>query len=102
MEMDSKEMYQKQAELKLQEISAKIDELKAKSDGLAAKKKQRYYKRIQKLQSQKDRLFERVQRIQQTSEDAWGEMKKGIEKSLKELEGGYDKAASKIKELVSS
>jgi hypothetical protein len=101
MEMNEKEMYEKRAELKLQELGSKIDQLKAKADGLVAKKKEKYYKRVENLRSEMNRVSENLSKMKETSQDAWVGMKKSFDKSLKNLEDGFNTAASRVKKLIS-
>jgi hypothetical protein len=97
MEMEDKNMYQKNAELKLGELDAKIDGLVAKAKGLEANVREGYFKKLEKLQSQKVAAQQKLRELKGESKEAWGDVKTSFEKALKDLDEGFRSAAARFK-----
>jgi uncharacterized coiled-coil DUF342 family protein len=95
--MNMKEAYQKKLQAKLDEWKAEIDKLKAKADGAEADVQLEYYKQIEELKAMQESVKTKITELKEASDDAWEELKVGIDSALKSLSNAIKSAISKFK-----
>lgn len=77
--MNTKEEYIQFLHKKLDEWSADIDKLSAKISQIDAESKVEANKQMVALQSKREELEEKIKLIQQSSEDAWQDIRAGAD-----------------------
>lgn len=95
--MSTKEAYEKKIQSRLDEWSAEIDKLKAKADSAEADVRLEYYKQIEKLQSMQKAANEKLGRLKKAGDDAWEDLKAGIDKDCDSLSEAVKSAASRFR-----
>ena len=96
VKMATKEAYVQKLHAKIDEWNAEIDKLKAKSDSVKAKKKAEYQKELEALRSKREALKEKVDQLSGAGENAWQDLKAGIDGALKSLETAVKSAKSRF------
>ena len=95
--MSMKEAYEKKLQAKLDEWGAEIDKLKAKADGLEADAQLEYYKQIEELRSMQESAHNKLAELRAAGDDAWEDLKAGIESAWDSLGNALKLAASRFK-----
>jgi hypothetical protein len=85
MKMSEKQAYEKKLQAKLDEWSAEIDKLKAKADSAGADLQLDYNRRIEDLLSMQKAANERLVALRDASDDAWQDLKVGMESAVDSL-----------------
>ncbi|HUU73630.1 MAG TPA: coiled coil domain-containing protein, partial [Burkholderiales bacterium] len=83
--MSEKQAYEKKLQAKLDEWSAEIDKLKAKADSAEADVQLDYNRRIDGLRSMQQAANERLVALRDASDNAWQDLKGGMESALDSL-----------------
>ncbi len=81
--------YRERRRAQLREWSARLDVWQARSRKAKAGVKIRYYEGLDELQNALDRMRHRVDELERAGEDAWNELRDGV-----------DEAAAEAKEIV--
>lgn len=95
--MKNKDAYEKKLRAQLDEWTAEIARLKAKSDQAEANAQLEFYKQVDELRLRKLKVEERLKDLQRASDDAWEELKGGIDDACKDLESAFRKAAARFR-----
>jgi hypothetical protein len=95
--MSKKQAYEKKLQAQLDEWSADIDKLKAKADAAAADEQLEYYKQIEQLQSMKDTANKKLTELKKAGDDAWEDIKVGIDSASDSLGSAFKSATSRFK-----
>ncbi len=95
--MEDRKTYIDKMAAKLKEWDAEIQKLEAKADEVQADAKAEYRQQIEDLRNQKKDVQQKLNEIQQAGEDAWEELKTGLEKSWKILSDSVNNAIAKLK-----
>ncbi len=95
--MSMKEAYEKKLQAKLDEWDAEIDKLKAKADAAEADAQLDYHKQIQELQSMQAAANQKLDELKNAGDDAWEDLKIGIDSALDSLSSSIKLAASRFK-----
>ena len=95
--MENREVYQGKIEAQFSEWGSAIDRLKARADKAAADTKQGYYDEIATLHAKQASMQAKLEEIKTSSDDAWGDLKKGLDRSLNQVEDSFTKAAARFK-----
>lgn len=90
--MENREEYQGKIEAQLAEWGAEIDKLKVRADKAAADAKQGYYDQIEALRAKQVLIQAKLQELKASSDDAWGDLKQGLEHSWNELRDSFSNA----------
>lgn len=77
--MSTRDEYVKKLHAKLDEWNADLDKLEARAQGMKANTKLALHSRIDELRAQRDAVREKLGELQHSSEDAWGDLKAGVE-----------------------
>jgi hypothetical protein len=84
----------------LKEWSATIDELESRLIETSADAKAGYESRIRELKDKRDALSLKLRDLGETSEEAWGALKSGVETSWKDLKNAVSAAREKFKKAA--
>lgn len=95
--MTLKEAYEKKLQASLHEWNAEIDKLKAKADKAEADIQIEYYKQIEDLRSKQQEAYEKLNELKKAGEDAWEDLKAGVELAWDSLGEAVKSAASRFK-----
>jgi FtsZ-binding cell division protein ZapB len=95
--VENKEEYHGKMEAQLSEWGAEIDKLKAKADKAAVDTRQGYYDEIEALRAKQASLQAKLQELKTSGDDAWGDLKEGLDHSWNELKDSFTKAAARFK-----
>lgn len=95
--MSEKEAYQEKLKAQLKEWQAKIDILQARAEKANAEVKLKYYRQVDDLRVKRDLIQKRYEELRHTGEDAWREIKTGLEKSRTDIKEAFERAAKKFK-----
>jgi len=94
--MERKELYQEKMEAQLQEWQAKFDELKAKARQASADAHLQYEKQIDALQPKLEAAKQKLRELQLASDNAWGDVKVGMEGAWNELKTTWGNVLSRF------
>ena len=92
--MSMKESYEKKLQAQLDEWSADIDKLKARADKAEANVQIAYYKQVEELRSLQKTASQKLANLKDAGDDAWEDLKTGIEKT-------WDKLGHELKSAIS-
>lgn len=95
--MENREEYQGKMEAQLSEWGAEIDKLKARGEKAAADTRQGYYDQIETLRANQASMQTKLQEMKISSDDAWGDLKEGLDHSWKQVKDSFSKAAARFK-----
>lgn len=95
--MSRKEAYQKKLQAQLDEWNAEIDKLKAKADKAEADAQLEYYKKIEELRCMQDSANNKLEKLREASDDAWEDLKVGIDSACNSLGNALKSAVSRFK-----
>jgi DNA repair exonuclease SbcCD ATPase subunit len=95
--MSMKKVYEQKLQAQLDEWSAEIDKLKAKADSAKADRKIEYYEEIEKLRTMQETASNKLNEVKNASDDAWEDLKAGIESAGDSLGSALKSATSKFK-----
>lgn len=95
--MNMKEAYQKKLQAQLDEWNAEIGMLKAKADKVEADAQLEYYKQIEKLRSMQKEANSKLAELKEASDDAWEDLKAGMDSARDSLGSALRSAASRFK-----
>ena len=95
--MSAKDEYLQKLHAKLDEWNAKIDKLKAKADQAEADSRIEYNKRIAKLLEKRSEIKQKIAELNKAGENAWGDMKAGLQLAVESMEQALHSAKSRFK-----
>jgi len=95
--MATKEAYQKKLEAHLKEWDAKLDELSAKAQKATADARINYENELEKLRSKRAAAHTTLEELGKRGENAWEDMKDGVEKVWDEMGKAIEKVAARFK-----
>jgi sulfite reductase alpha subunit-like flavoprotein len=93
----AKNEYQQEAEAKLKELDREIDGLKTKAATQSEEAKKQFAKQMKELDRKREIARRKLDMFEESSEEAWQDMKPGINRAMKDLEAAYQRAASHFK-----
>lgn len=94
--MEDKNSYLQKLATQLQQWDTEIDQLKVKADKAKAGAKTELLKQIDELRAQKQTAQSRLAELQAAGDEAWDEIKAGVDKSWTSLKGAFKSAMSKF------
>jgi uncharacterized coiled-coil DUF342 family protein len=94
---DKKSFLQKLSE-QLQELDTELDELKVKAHLAKADARDELQKQMEELRVKRDEAQIKLKELQGVGDEAWDEIKAGVEKSWGELRGAFKSALAKFQE----
>ena len=95
--MSMKDSYQQKLQAQLDEWSADIDKLKARADKADADVKLEYYVQIEELREKQETAKDKLSELMDASDDAWEDLKAGVESARFVLGEAVSKATSRFK-----
>lgn len=95
--MSTKEAYQQKVEAQLNEWKADIDKLKAKADQANASAKAEIYEQIDQLKAKRDQVSGKADELRHASDDAWGDVKTGLELAKESLSEAMKSATERFR-----
>ncbi len=94
--MTKREEYVDKLKHKLDDWNEDIDKLEAKADHVKDDLKEKYAEEIVVVRKQRDNVKEKTMELVESSEEAWGELKVGVEAAWQKLTEAIDRAHSKF------
>jgi len=99
--MDTKrEIYQEKAKAKYDQLNAKIDGLKARYDEAKADAKLKVKTQFDDLSMHQKTVTHQFEEMKNAGQDAWQDIKDGLEESFDTLEKTFTEAADRLKEVM--
>jgi uncharacterized coiled-coil DUF342 family protein len=95
--MNMKESYRQKLQAQLDQWSAEIDKIKARADKADADVKLEYSEQIEDLRVKQQAAKEKLAGLLSASDDAWEDLKAGVESAWLTLGEAIDRAAARIK-----
>jgi multidrug resistance efflux pump len=96
-DMSMKEQYEQKLEAQLDEWGAEINKLKAKAKGAEADGKIEYEKEIKEINAMQEAAKDKLKELKNAGEDAWRDLKVGIDDALGSLDKAFKSATSRLK-----
>lgn len=94
--MNSKQIYQKEIETKLETLDAQMVKMQAKAEQANAELKAKYQEQLRLLTERRETTRLKLEELKQSGEAAWETMKDGVESAFSELQSAFDKALSQF------
>lgn len=94
--MQDKKSYLEMLADQLRVWDTEIDELKVKAHLAKADAKDEFAKQIEELRVKKEAAQSKLQQLQEAGDEAWDDIKAGVEKSWTEMKGAFRSALSKF------
>lgn len=94
--MQDKKSYLEMLADQLRVWDTEIDELKVKAHLAKADAKDEFAKQIEELRVKKEAAQSKLQQLQEAGDEAWDDIKAGVEKSWAEMKGAFRSAFSKF------
>ena len=96
--MSTKEAYKQKIEAELELAQAKLAEFKAKAKNSAADTRIKYSKQVDELEQKVDATKVKLKELGEASDDAWEQLKVGVESAWDALSTAIRNAAAKFKD----
>ena len=96
--MSTKEAYKQKIEAELELAQAKLAEFKAKAKSSAADTRIKYSKQVDELEQKVDATKVKLKELSEASDDAWEQLKVGVESAWDALSTAIRNAAAKFKD----
>lgn len=94
---EARQAYIKKVQAQLDQYDAQLSEMKARADKVAANAKVEYHSMMEEAIVKRDALQVQLGELQSSSESAWEEIQKGLEKAGAELQKSFGAALEKFK-----
>ena len=94
--MTEKEAYQKKLEAQLDLLLAEVHLLKAKADNKAADAGIDMHKEVEVAKAEIDAARDKLKEFKDTGDDAWEDVKHGLEKAMASLASSLESAKSRF------
>jgi uncharacterized protein involved in exopolysaccharide biosynthesis len=94
--MDDRDAYEKEMEAQLKAHHAKIEALQAQAEEAEAQVKIKIYNEIEQLIEKQRVLEAHLNKLRESGDEAWKDLKGGVEDACKDLRQALDRAASRI------
>ena len=92
--MSTKQAEEKKIEAQLQKFDAQIEEMKAKASQAKADAQVQYYEQIENLKQQRQQTGQKLEEFKASSENAWKEIKLGLDEAMGSLQTSFERASS--------
>lgn len=95
--MSKKDEYVRKVHSQLDKLSNEIDSLVARTDEVKANARTEYQEKIEALHKKRDDARARLEKLKESGEDAWNDLKVGIEAAWDSIGLAIDSAKSHFK-----
>ncbi len=95
---DEKETYKKEVQEKVKALDKKIDELKKKGAELKGDAKTDFKKEMTDLHKKRRAVKKEWRKVEHATATKWEKAKADMDAAVQDVEGAYDKVASRFKE----
>lgn len=95
--MSSRDEYVRKMQAKLEEWNADIDKLTAKANEVSADIRSEYGEQIEALKAKQAAARQKIEEVQKSGENAWQDLKSGVELAWGAIEEAIDSAKSRFK-----
>lgn len=95
--MSDRNAYIKKMQAKLDEWNADIAKLEAKADGAEADMKIKYNQKVDVLKKHREKATTKLMEVRNASEEAWDDIKAGMENARDSIDNAVKSALSKFK-----
>ena len=95
--MNSRDEYIRKMQAKLEEWNSEIDTLTAKAGEVTAEVKNEYNEQIESLKAKQIATRQKIEELQHAGENAWEDLKSGIDMSRTAMGEAIDSARSRFK-----
>lgn len=95
--MQNRMEYQGKMEAQLSALGAEIDKFRTMVGTTTADTKQGYHDHIESLRAKQALIHAKLQELKTASDDAWGDLKEGLDQSWDQVRDVFDKAAARFK-----
>lgn len=95
--MSSRDEYVRKMQAKLDEWNSEIDKLTARANEVRADVKSDYYEQIATLKIKQTAARQKIEELQHAGENAWEDVKSGIDLALTAMGEAIDSARSRFK-----
>lgn len=96
MNDQSKELYQKKMEAKLDEWNARLDEMKAKAQQADAEARIEIMDQVEALRQNRDSFREKLEALKETGGDAWKDIQVGLDNAYSEMKTSLERAMARF------
>jgi nucleotide-binding universal stress UspA family protein len=95
--LEKKKAYQEKIEAQLKDWEPKIDALKTKADKVKTDAQLTYKEQIEILRQKQEAARQKLRELKDSGEDAWGEVKVGVDKAIEDIKEAFSRAKAKFK-----
>lgn len=95
--MSTKDTYVRKMHSKLDQWNAEIDKLVAKADAARDDARSEYHERIEELKAKRDEAGKKLASLQESGEDAWEDLKTGVEMAWDAIGEAVESAKARFK-----
>jgi DNA repair exonuclease SbcCD ATPase subunit len=95
--LENRDEYLGRMETQLGEWGAELDKLRDMADKAAADTKQSYCDEIEALHAKQASMQVKLQELKTSGDDAWGDLKEGLDHSWSQVRDSFSKAAARFK-----
>jgi len=95
--MNKKDKFVRKMHSELDQWNNEIDDLVARADKAEEQIQAEFHQQIKELHSKRDEVHQQLYEIEQASEDAWEDMKLGIEMAVGDISEAINTAISRFK-----
>jgi len=88
--------FREQTEIRLSEFGKDIDQLQAKTERLAGDAKAKAEQELTVLRQKRDEISEKLKELGSSSENAWEQLKSGVDTAMEDLGNAYKKVAAEF------
>lgn len=96
--MDDRELYKEKAQAKLDALNARIDLLKAQAADKKADAGLKTNKELEHLRERREDLHTHMAKLQESSAEAWEEVRMGFDRALADVQNAMERAGDKLSE----
>jgi phage shock protein A len=96
-----KEIYQQKAQARIDQMEAKINELRARFNEAKADAKMKVSNQFEDLTSRQETVENKIDQMKDAGEDAWKDMRSGLDTAMDELESSFNEAANQFEKAIS-
>jgi TolA-binding protein len=92
-----KQMYQDRVEANLRDLDRQIGALKAKIAKENEVERRHLDQQMAELERKREVAHQKLEKLETSSQEAWGDMKTGIDAAMEDLQSAYERAAADFK-----